>query len=676
MTDETAASRDGRPLRLCNGPTTPPFSSSFSMSTARGSLYAGVRQDSPDEFNPYSLEEKAVPVPPGFRLIQRRAPRFPHLLGWPALVVFGQLFLQAIGWTFLAVVRSHGPIALPFSTAVAASNNPHIVTLVATLISTLFAASSSFFFSYALRRSMSLYLLRPVSLAALGASVNISMRSFVFHRRHWKWPAVSLLCLIMAGIQTSVWSTLITPVKIVISTPIVGHEIDLSSPNFLKIWDERAANVCQTYARDGAVYGGVPDSGYANGQSHLGLPASVSLLGQGFNVSTRGISPATLNDTHVGAWSIPAAAQTVGPLRTGISDSYSMAQQGFTANVSCALQNLTSTTSPDIEVESDIISGWSNGTFTANGIDRINVSWVSAASSCWGTYLMNVTDAYYDVKGEYMWAISCDPLPSSPNAYTMVFKATGNYTDLTGAGDTSYLVCHVAPATTDVHVEYAGDINVTVSSVAPPSPNAGGPAGFFAMYVITDLVWHQQAVSMNAVANQLQELLSADSGLTAVEQYLQGVVEYSASILRACLSADNMVFTGGVPSDITRSTNGTWDTETLGWKRYSTATTIWILVPGLFMACSTLALVMVAIYRHGSEMQTHSTTFDPSNPLHLMAAAAAGGLNNVFRSLRSKDIHEGGQTTVMLGSVPGRGPALVRADTYTPLSTVTPLTSA
>ncbi|KAJ7605689.1 hypothetical protein DFH06DRAFT_1487151 [Mycena polygramma] len=649
------------------------------MSTPRGSLYAGVRQDSPDEFNPYSLEEKAGPVPPGFRLVQRRAPRFPHLLGWPALVVFGQLFLQAIGWTFLAVVRSRGPIALPFSTAVAASNNPHIVTLVATLISTLFAASSSFFFSYALRRSMSLYLLRPVSLAALGASVNISMRSFVFHRRHWKWPAVSLLCLIMAGIQTSVWSTLITPVRIVISTPLIGHEIDLASPSLPSIWENTAVNKCEANAQDGAVYGGVPDSGYANGQSYLGLPAAVSLLGHGFNVSTRGIAPATLNDTHVGTWSIPAAAESVGSPRSGISSSYSMVQQGFTANVSCSLQNLTETTSPDVEIMTDHIAGWSNTTFDENKITRINFTWVNAQSNCFGTYQMNITDAYFDSTGEYMWAISCDPMPSAPNAYTLILKATGNYTELTGAGDTSYLVCQIAPTVTNVRVDYAGNINVTVDSFGPPTSDAAGAAGFFAMYVITDLVWHQQAVNMNAVANQLQELwknTAADTGVKAVEQYLQGVVEYSASILRACLSADDMVFNDGVPSSLIRSTNGTWNTETLGWKRYSTATTIWILIPGLFMACSTLTLVMVAIYRHGGEMRTHSTTFDPSNPLHLMAAASAGGLNNVFRSLRNKDIHEGGQTTVLLGSVPGRGPALVRADTYTPLSTITPLTSA
>lgn len=61
-------------------------------------------------------------------------------------------------------------------------------------------------------------------------------------------------------------------------------------------------------------------------------------------------------------------------------------------------------------------------------------------------------------------------------------------------------------------------------------------------------------------------------------------------------------------------------------------------------------------------MHNDTKDFDPSNPLHLMAAAGAGGLNNAFRGFRERDIDDGAKLTVVLGSVPGRGPALVRAD--------------
>ncbi|KAJ7687598.1 hypothetical protein B0H17DRAFT_1069647 [Mycena rosella] len=444
------------------------------------------------------------------------------------------------------------------------------------------------------------------------------------------------------------------------------------------MWDARSLDVCLSAGRDGAVYGGVPDSGYANGQSYLGLPAAVSLLGQGFNVSTRGILAATLDGTHVGSWSIPPTAQSVGSLPRGISNSYSMAQQGFTANVSCNLQDLTDATSPAVSWYTDYITSWKKD-LEVNGIERANITWLDASSNCPSWYLMNVTDVYFDSKGEYLWALGCDPTPDAPNNYTLILQATGNYTDLTGPSDTSYLVCQIAPTTSVVLVDYAGGINVTVESVGPPALDAGGAAGFFAMYIITDLVWHQQALNVNGVADQLQELLEnvgADKRLKIVEQYVQGVVEYSASILRACLSAQDLAFSNGAPSNITKATSGTWNTQTLGWKHFSTATTLWILLPGLFMACSTLTLVMVAIYRHGDEMHNDTNTFDPSNPLHLMAAAAAGGLNNVFRGLRERDIHDGEKLTVVLGSVPGRGPALVRADEFTPMFTVTPSSSS
>jgi hypothetical protein len=78
---------------------------------------------------------------------------------------------------------------------------------------------------------------------------------------------------------------------------------------------------------------------------------------------------------------------------------------------------------------------------------------------------------------------------------------------------------------------------------------------------------------------------------------------------------------------------------------------------------------MVALYRHGGEIPKDTHSFDPSNPLHLIAAAASGGLNT--RGFEEADIKEWEKIDVLLGSVPGRGPALVRADEYQPMFTDT-----
>ncbi|KAJ7441105.1 hypothetical protein FB451DRAFT_1414765 [Mycena latifolia] len=87
------------------------------------------------------------------------------IMAWPTAAILGQLVLHVLGWGFFVV------------------NNSHSVTLLATVISTMLAGFSSFLFSYAIRRSVVIYLYRPMSLGTLGASVSISMRSVVFHRR-------------------------------------------------------------------------------------------------------------------------------------------------------------------------------------------------------------------------------------------------------------------------------------------------------------------------------------------------------------------------------------------------------------------------------------------------------------------------------------------------------------
>jgi hypothetical protein len=54
--------------------------------------------------------------------------------------------------------------------------------------------------------------------------------------------------------------------------------------------------------------------------------------------------------------------------------------------------------------------------------------------------------------------------------------------------------------------------------------------------------------------------------------------------------------------------------------------------------------------------------FDVTNPLHVMAAAAAGGLNDTFQGFDSREIRAGERTMVVLGPVQGRRTGLMPAD--------------
>jgi hypothetical protein len=75
-------------------------------------------------------------------------------------------------------------------------------------------------------------------------------------------------------------------------------------------------------------------------------------------------------------------------------------------------------------------------------------------------------------------------------------------------------VCQIAPKTTVIRADYAGEINWGVESESPPSLTlgAGGAAGQFAMYTIAGVVFQQQGLLGNGVADQLLGLWSNTDG--------------------------------------------------------------------------------------------------------------------------------------------------------------------
>ncbi|KAJ7801957.1 hypothetical protein B0H14DRAFT_2894061 [Mycena olivaceomarginata] len=636
---------------------------------------AGLKEE---DFDPYRLEETQRPILPQHFRLTTRGLSF-RLMRWPAIVVSGQLVLQALGWGFFAVVKYHGQLALPFSTATWVDNNSLLVTLISTLVSTLLAGVSSFLFSYAIRRSMFLYLYRPMSLAALGASVSISMRSVVFHRRLWKWSVVSLFFFMMTGIQTSGWSTLITPVKVVVPTLwsamksiCHGKERDFGFVHLCRqvVPTHRQLRPLSLRSVDLDVdmFDGLQQSGYATGQSSLGLPATVSLLDQTFNVSTRGILAANLDGVNVSSWSIPSTTHGVEVLPRGLSVSHSVNQQGFTADVSCRPRDLSNRTSPSILRSIDVVTSWStNRTHSANVTDVYISSNCTIEPFTW----LNTSEIYVNIDMEYLVSLQCSPVPEAPNNYTLILSAASGYGWISAS-----LECQIAPKTTLVQVDYGATINATVESDVSPALEAAGAAGIFAMHTIYDLIWNSQALDENVVGNQLT-VMAVNAGAGNIAPFGDDPDSDSKVlrliILRTCLSAVHsdptmlVPFPTGVPLNMTRPTHGTYYTQTIGWT-YTSATG-WVLVPGTFIALSTIILVMVALYRHGGEIPKDTHSFDPSNPLHLIAAAASGGLNT--RGFEEADIKEWEKIDVLLGSVPGRGPALVRADEYQPMFTDT-----
>ncbi|KAJ7289838.1 hypothetical protein C8J57DRAFT_1214159 [Mycena rebaudengoi] len=178
-------------------------------------------------------------------------------------IILGRLVLQGLGWGFFAAVKYRRQIPLPFSSAVWVKNNTHSVTHITTLIATF-----------------------------------------------------------LSGFST-LWSTLIAPVVVVVSSPLVGSEVDLASPNLQQfLSDSGPAAFCfQSGNRLTSVEAGEAASGFVATSSHLGHLSMLTALDKTFNRSTGWgkyvpESPISCDGNEIGELRTAAKSQSLGLQRT------------------------------------------------------------------------------------------------------------------------------------------------------------------------------------------------------------------------------------------------------------------------------------------------------------------------------------------------------------------------
>jgi tripartite-type tricarboxylate transporter receptor subunit TctC len=98
----------------------------------------------------------------------------------------------------------------------------------------------------------------------------------------------------------------------------------------------------------------------------------------------------------------------------------------------------------------------------------------------------------------------------------------------------------------------------------------------------------------------------------------------------------------------------------MGWERLPGAT-IWSLVPGTLIAAITIMVVLAATALHAGTKNASAEVFNPLDPMQLMVATAAGGLDDVLGSTDDKHLTSESMENVhvVLEHIPGRGVALV-----------------
>ncbi|KAJ7138820.1 hypothetical protein C8R46DRAFT_603930 [Mycena filopes] len=577
------------------------------------------------------------------------------LVGWPALVIAGQAALQLAAWSFFIIVRRRGSIPLDYDAAAWVQDHAHTITIIFTQISTILAATSSFLFSFGVRQSIALHMHGDgMTLGSFVSTIKIASRGLLLDPRKRRWSSMSIVVVFLTGLQTSGWASLLTPLAISIDTPLTGYELDLTNPKLaaLDTEDLRACVVESTLLRSFGV--GQSESGYASANAYLGRPATISLMDTSFFVSngaTGGVLPMRMVNLPARTWFpdipvIPSTLNATQDLPRGLSYNSTVYQQGFTAAVSCRPNNLTNATTPSM-------------LFQNGAVKDSNLKWTRISSTCSADPLyerLNTTAAYSDTganESNYLLMFACG---SSVGSYDLIFLGDGLYSPMSA-------VCTVTPQIINATVVYN-----TLTTVTPYYDTAvpeKGPAGISAVTTMYNLMALSQATMANIVADQLSALVEGQTGgnysdvngsLRMMELYIQGVVEYSGSVFRACVSGTNSTFLNGPPMEFTTPVHGHRFTQTMGWKHADTSTLLG-LIPGTLVALLTIYVVVVAVAHHAEDAV--GQPFDPLDARHLVAASAAGGLSNVFKGTEDRDIRVAEGVNVFLEALPGRPPILL-----------------
>ncbi|KAK6966831.1 hypothetical protein R3P38DRAFT_2815744 [Favolaschia claudopus] len=604
-------------------------------------------------------DEKAMPFG---SFGHRRTPPL-RLVGWPGIVILGQLTLQTMAWGFFAVLQIKGAMAPTHEVVAWANAHPHTLQWITTQMSTILSFLSTLLFSWAIRQSITLHLRGDgMSLVAFISFIRISSGALILNRRNIKLSVLAVLIIILTGVQTAGWSALITPHAIVKDTPLLGQEIDLTSP--LVAQTDTTVTDCVWNGPDLAIIAAQePESGYTSARAKLGFPTTFTVMDQPFNVSTGGILPLTLKPmSYLGAHTIPASIQPQWKLPKGLGSSHSLVQQGFTTDVSCEFwKGPTDPSALPLEVYDDTVKEWLN-----RDADAEKISYTSLYSNCTDSAKVNSSFAYTSTsQPNYILMIGCLDGQNPRTRLELAFHGgdSGLYRFL------NYTVCTLSPRMTQVRVSYESDmINISEIVSNDTIANASNPATTSAVYMLREMVFFAQGTVSNVLGDMLMSLMNdtvADASIRTpdlvlgiLEGYIRGVTEYSATVLRACL-ASNPNFTASLPPAAMRNvTDGIHHTETVGWTRTAVGLTFLQLLPGAIIALLTIYAVVVAVTHHLQDER--GEYFDPSDAMQLVAASAAGGMDRVFRGLKEGDLDAAGDVTVYLGEIPGRGPGLLR----------------
>ncbi|KAN0088724.1 hypothetical protein V8E55_005781 [Tylopilus felleus] len=535
--------------------------------------------------------------------------------------------------------------------------------MLITVISTILATIGSFFLSLTVELALLFRLPHGLSLSLLVPWIQFARNSpYLRPRRHLWWTLVSVLWVIVTRLLTTAWSNLLTPVSVFQQFPVTGQDLDFRSPvlsNFLR----RA--LLPPVPPGTESYFLTPESiGYianATGYfSQAGRSAASNYLNQGY-------------PSFVGQFNSTTGEYGFKLNYQGVSTSYTLVQQGYTATISCnSLSSPTITLNNTASVELEVPNSSANYTLET-------WSWSTNCSGYAETYTgqVNLLTSSSGRIGNGLFATSVclyQNLSGPSNQSFLVVMQSPNNSVYSNAFFTAnpnlQTVCQVTPMITTVEVQYNPSGLVSVSNVqdrAPP-PAYSWPLTVIEGYYVWTAYYFAQGPYSNSFADDLLEVVqllgevphTAGTEIqTLLEQYLRGIVEYIGTVMLSShppIMANNVQqnIRGGIinslhgqslPSNMSIPISGTMNVQTMGWqlnpKTHSIAITVITLVTIMTVVVGTTALLEAnheGVIRDA--LRGNTGTFNPTNLVEVLLASSMGGLSSALAQCKTPEERE------------------------------------
>lgn len=518
---------------------------------------------------------------------------------------------------------------------------PTVLTLVSTVISTILSVITTLLLSFAVKKAINHYITRPISLVKLHTAIALTISQPLLR---WDYYKLSLLTLIFVGLITllnSSWTTLLLPTLLWWPVTINGTDLDLGSSAFnAKLGSDLNA---PGHYQSGLDLIDIMASTSGTSATRLavvgGSESIFAFNGVSYDTSSGGILPAV--EDYAGTTSLPikigleyyggqvAANTSLSKYkgRYGLARTYTVTQQGFSAHINCT--NLSALDPNQYSM--------SFNNFTSLNTTTTTWEWeancpLGAGSGYWSTKAFWEDDSESPYDG-LLAIIVCPELLSFVDVTVTKFDVF-----LQGMAQYSFLnamVCNVTPYVASFDVTYNQSMISVYQLQHGPirllqnSPNVAA----FVLNVVSQLSISSQTTYNNPLG-ELLHLIDPNDINNILENYFRGLVEFSGTYLRSSYSAEG-ANTDSTMQDLYSNPeaftplNGIMYVSTYGWdgKRL---TYIYILCVFTVIWAVTVAAAVFSLIQERTHPRT-CPTFDASNPVHLMVASSAGGLETLAR---------------------------------------------